>query len=197
MAGNRRLGHHDWGSSALVRPESVPILLLKGGWLSSSHGSAYMFSTGIPSSKRLRHRRRADDRHRRCGLRTGSGRNAPTPMARLEIAGDCPEAGGSVEPVRRDHVPDESAAEVLHSSKTSFGQPRSGGRTHEGIDLMASLGQEVYAVDNGSAVATSDRWPDCAAVGERLGYCPDGRRHVLLLRAPLGVRPRVGTRATR
>ena len=34
-------------------------------------------------------------------------------------------------------------------SKTSFGQPRSGGRTHEGIDLMASLDQQVYAVDNG------------------------------------------------
>jgi murein DD-endopeptidase MepM/ murein hydrolase activator NlpD len=34
-------------------------------------------------------------------------------------------------------------------SKTSFGQPRSGGRIHEGIDLMASLGQEVYAVNNG------------------------------------------------
>jgi murein DD-endopeptidase MepM/ murein hydrolase activator NlpD len=34
-------------------------------------------------------------------------------------------------------------------SKTSFGQPRAGGRTHEGIDLMASLGQEIYAVDNG------------------------------------------------
>ena len=35
-------------------------------------------------------------------------------------------------------------------SKTSFGQPRSGGRTHEGIDLMASLGQEIYATDNGT-----------------------------------------------
>ena len=34
-------------------------------------------------------------------------------------------------------------------SKTSFGQPRSGGRTHEGIDMMASLGQEIYAADNG------------------------------------------------
>jgi len=34
-------------------------------------------------------------------------------------------------------------------SKTSFGQPRSGGRSHEGIDIMASLGQEVYAADNG------------------------------------------------
>jgi murein DD-endopeptidase MepM/ murein hydrolase activator NlpD len=34
-------------------------------------------------------------------------------------------------------------------SKSSFGEPRPGGRIHEGLDLMASLGQEVYAVDNG------------------------------------------------
>lgn len=34
--------------------------------------------------------------------------------------------------------------------KSSFGQPRSGGRTHEGIDLMASLGQEIYAVGDGT-----------------------------------------------
>jgi murein DD-endopeptidase MepM/ murein hydrolase activator NlpD len=34
-------------------------------------------------------------------------------------------------------------------SKTSFGQPRPDGRTHQGIDLMASLGQEVYAVADG------------------------------------------------
>lgn len=31
----------------------------------------------------------------------------------------------------------------------SFGQPRSGGRTHEGVDIMANLGQEIYAVDSG------------------------------------------------
>jgi peptidoglycan LD-endopeptidase LytH len=37
-------------------------------------------------------------------------------------------------------------------SKTSFGQPRSGGRIHEGIDLVASLGQEVYAVANGTLI---------------------------------------------
>jgi peptidoglycan LD-endopeptidase LytH len=34
--------------------------------------------------------------------------------------------------------------------KSSFGQPRAGGRTHEGIDLMASLGQEIYAVADGT-----------------------------------------------
>ena len=54
-------------------------------------------------------------------------------------------------------------------SKSSFGQPRSGGRTHEGIDLMASLDQQVYAVDNGvlwrqaingepSAVLSGNAW---------------------------------------
>ena len=35
-------------------------------------------------------------------------------------------------------------------SKTSFGQPRPGGRIHEGVDIMATLGQEIYAVDNGT-----------------------------------------------
>lgn len=34
-------------------------------------------------------------------------------------------------------------------SKTSFGQPRPPDRIHEGLDIMAALGQEVYAVDNG------------------------------------------------
>jgi murein DD-endopeptidase MepM/ murein hydrolase activator NlpD len=41
---------------------------------------------------------------------------------------------------------------MCYLSKTSFGQPRPGGRIHEGIDLMASLGQEIYAVGNGTLV---------------------------------------------
>jgi murein DD-endopeptidase MepM/ murein hydrolase activator NlpD len=31
----------------------------------------------------------------------------------------------------------------------TFGAVRSGGRTHEGIDIMATLGQQVYAVEDG------------------------------------------------
>ena len=34
-------------------------------------------------------------------------------------------------------------------SKSSFGQPRPPDRVHEGLDIMAGLGQEIYAVDNG------------------------------------------------
>ena len=36
--------------------------------------------------------------------------------------------------------------------KNSFGQPRPGGRIHEGIDIMANLGQEIYAVGNGTLI---------------------------------------------
>jgi murein DD-endopeptidase MepM/ murein hydrolase activator NlpD len=51
-------------------------------------------------------------------------------------------------------------------SKTSFGQPRAGGRTHEGIDLMASLGQEIYAVDNGTLTRqTFDGAPNAVLSG--------------------------------
>lgn len=32
----------------------------------------------------------------------------------------------------------------------NFGAPRSGGRTHQGVDIMASLGQEVYAMADGT-----------------------------------------------
>ena len=34
-------------------------------------------------------------------------------------------------------------------SKTSFGQDRPDGRSHLGLDIMAALGTEIYAVDNG------------------------------------------------
>ena len=79
---------------------------------------------------------------------------APTAIARLELAAT------ALKPAKRLAFPDTvqtgpimfpmNPKPVCALSKTSFGQPRSNGtRTHEGIDLMASLGQEIYAVDNG------------------------------------------------
>jgi peptidoglycan LD-endopeptidase LytH len=38
----------------------------------------------------------------------------------------------------------------------NFGDPRSGGRRHEGIDLLATLGQEVYAVADGVLMSQAD-----------------------------------------
>lgn len=49
----------------------------------------------------------------------------------------------------------------------NFGDPRSGGRSHEGIDLLASLGQEVYAVVDG--VLTRQAGADSSLSGNAWG----------------------------
>ncbi len=38
----------------------------------------------------------------------------------------------------------------------NFGDARSGGRSHEGVDILATLGQEVYAVADGVLVTQAD-----------------------------------------
>ena len=79
-------------------------------------------------------------------------------------------------------------------SKTSFGQPRSGGRIHEGIDMMASLGQEVYAVDNGVMWRQVVNGEPNSTLSGNAWYLRLRRRHVLLLWAPVGVRRRLEDR---
>jgi peptidoglycan LD-endopeptidase LytH len=77
-------------------------------------------------------------------------RAAPTDIARLEIAATAlmpavrlSQSGMIMFPM--DPLP------KCALNKSSFGQPRANGtRTHEGIDLMASLGQAIYAVGNGT-----------------------------------------------
>ncbi|MGZ6962238.1 MAG: hypothetical protein ACXVLM_21280, partial [Ilumatobacteraceae bacterium] len=92
-------------------------------------------------------------------------RAAPTQIARVEIAATALKpavrlAQSGVIMFPMNPLPKCSL------SKTSFGQPRSGGRTHEGIDLMASLGQEIYAVNNGTLTKqTIDGAPDAALSG--------------------------------
>ena len=36
---------------------------------------------------------------------------------------------------------------------SNFGDPRSSGRTHQGIDMLSTLGQDIYAVTDGTLVA--------------------------------------------
>ena len=128
----------------------------------------YMFST------HLRHRivtgpdrGSADDRCRQSSQSATPTRPSIGP-ARLEVAATALKPAIRLEPDRRDHVPDEPAAEV-RAQQDSFGQPRPDGRIHEGIDIMASLGQEVYAVDNG-VLHRADRSTasQLDAVGQRL-----------------------------
>ncbi len=60
----------------------------------------------------------------------------------------------------------------------NFGDPRSGGRRHEGVDLLATLGQEVYAVADGALTDQTDAssplagnsWGLVATTGEYYFY---------------------------
>lgn len=60
----------------------------------------------------------------------------------------------------------------------NFGDPRSGGRRHEGVDLLATLGQEVYAVADGvltdqtdaSSALAGNSWGLVATTGEYYFY---------------------------
>ncbi|MEZ5298712.1 MAG: LLM class flavin-dependent oxidoreductase [Ilumatobacteraceae bacterium] len=50
----------------------------------------------------------------------------------------------------------------------SFGYPRSGGRTHEGIDIIAAEGNELYAVADGKITKTYADYPGSLGNGIRL-----------------------------
>ncbi len=67
----------------------------------------------------------------------GAGATASAGATRLAAAG---ALAFPIKPVPR--------CEIL----ANFGDPRSGGRSHEGVDILADLGQEVYAVVNGTLI---------------------------------------------
>ena len=73
----------------------------------------------------------------------------PTDIARLEVAATALKPAVRLAQAGMVMFPMNPLPKCA-LNKTSFGQPRPGGRTHEGIDLMASLGQEIYAVTNGT-----------------------------------------------
>lgn len=69
--------------------------------------------------------------------------------------------------------------------RDTFGDPRSGGRTHEGVDIMADEGNELYAVVDGEISKIYDNY-SLAGNGLRIAL-PDGTYFFyahLLRRAP-------------
>lgn len=81
----------------------------------------------------------------------------PPVSARAPFAIPFDRAATASQPaVRQDVVADRPGGLVFPLSPTprcdildSFGDPRSGGRSHEGVDMLATLGQPVYAAADG------------------------------------------------
>lgn len=76
---------------------------------------------------------------------------APSPLALAEIPAGGAEA--AVPAVRLQAVaPPNFPMEVTPRCDIldNFGDPRSGGRTHAGMDILATLGQDVYAMKDGT-----------------------------------------------
>jgi len=76
---------------------------------------------------------------------------APSPLAVAEIPASGAEAAAPA--VRLQAVaPPNFPMEVTPRCDIldNFGDPRSGGRTHAGMDILATLGQDVYAMKDGT-----------------------------------------------
>jgi murein DD-endopeptidase MepM/ murein hydrolase activator NlpD len=82
---------------------------------------------------------------------------APSPQAAAGSFGVVETVVGSadgMQPAQRlaARAPENFPMEVSPRCQIldNFGDPRSGGRTHEGIDILATLGQDVYAMADGT-----------------------------------------------
>lgn len=76
---------------------------------------------------------------------------APAPQAVSEVSGggaDATQPAVRLQAVAPPNFPMEVTprCDILDN----FGDPRSGGRTHAGMDILATLGQDVYAMKDGT-----------------------------------------------
>lgn len=70
------------------------------------------------------------------------------PVGRIELAAtDANQSADRLRPLQPPNFPMQVTPRCVVLN--NFGDPRSGGRTHEGEDILATLGQEVYAMDDG------------------------------------------------
>src|SRR3954451_16819982 len=77
---------------------------------------------------------------------------APAPIARFDGAATAIAAAKRVG-ITRDKPIFPMQTKPHCYILDNFGDPRPGGRTHEGTDMLADLGQEVYAVVDGTLSA--------------------------------------------
>jgi murein DD-endopeptidase MepM/ murein hydrolase activator NlpD len=79
----------------------------------------------------------------------------------------------------------------------NFGDARSGGRRHEGIDLLATLGQEVYAVADGILVNQADASASLSGNAWGLTAVDDGTYYFFAHLSSFAVGLEVGDRVER
>ncbi len=92
------------------------------------------------------------------GMVVGPGSNPAAGATALPIVDAVTEVSGSANafaPARRLSLDSSKPIFPIQVTPTcyihdNFGDPRSGGRIHQGIDIAATLGQEVYAVVDGT-----------------------------------------------
>ncbi len=79
------------------------------------------------------------------------GRSAGAATGTLEIGGAAAASTGAVR-MGPGALTFPMAVTPRCDILSNFGEPRSSGRLHEGIDLLATLGQEIYAAEPGTLV---------------------------------------------
>ena len=79
---------------------------------------------------------------------SSAGAAAVTTISTLRGSGDAVQPAVRLPPPPPDNFPMQPTPRCLILN--NFSAPRSGGRSHEGVDMMSTLGQEVYAMEDGT-----------------------------------------------
>lgn len=128
-----------WATAPLVEPEPAP----------ASRSSVV---PGAPSATAPASGEAADPPEREA---TPAGREAESASDPSEV-GPGPRLGPLVAELREKHLTLPVEGVERDALYDSFDDPRSGGRTHEAIDIMAPRGTPVFAVEDGTIARLDD-----------------------------------------